>query len=67
MLIPKIYRKFLRSIGHPYWFWTRINNWAFGERYKFRDGSVAYLYGCKIITIRRADKILWRDERWQRK
>jgi hypothetical protein len=60
MLIPKIDRQFLRSIGHPHWFWDRIPDWAFGERYKFRDGKIAYLYRGKIITIRKGGRILWR-------
>jgi hypothetical protein len=60
MLIPKIDRQFLRSIGHPHWFWNRINDWAYGERYKFRDGKIAYLYRGKIITIRKGGTILWR-------
>lgn len=62
MLIPKIDRQFLRRIGHPHWFWNRIHDWAFGERYKFRDGSVAYLFEGKIITIRKGTKMLWRAE-----
>lgn len=60
MLIPKSDRQFLRSIGHPHWFWNRINDWAYGERYKFRDGKIAYLYRGKIITIRKGGMILWR-------
>lgn len=64
MLIPKHHRQHLKSIGHPHWFWHRIQDWALGERYKFRDGKVAYLVDDKIITIRRGAKILWRDEGW---
>ena len=60
MLIPKHHRKLLRSIGHPHWFWFRIADWAYGERYKFRDGSIAYLFDGVITTIRRGGKILWR-------
>ena len=60
MLIPKIDRQFLRSIGHPHWFWKRIPNWVAGERYKFRDGSIAYCYAGMIVTIRRGTKVIWR-------
>ena len=63
MLIPKFHRQRLKRIGFPHWFWSRIMNWACGERYKFRDGSIAYLLDDEIITIRRADKILWRREK----
>ena len=63
MLIPKFHRQRLRSIGYPHLFWYRIDDWAYGERYKFRDGSVAYLMSGEIITVRRADKILWREEK----
>ncbi len=59
MLIPKHHRQLLRTIGLPHWFWNRISDWAFGERYKFRDGSVAYLYEGEIITIRRGSRRLW--------
>ena len=59
MQIPKIDRQFLKSIGHPHWFWERIPDWAYGERYKFRDGSVAYCNKGRIITIRRGIRILW--------
>ena len=62
MLIPKHHRQLLRKIGLPHWFWFSIPDWAFGERYKFRDGSIAYLYGDKIITIRKDDKVLWRGD-----
>lgn len=60
MLIPKHHRKYLRTIGHPRWFWNRIDDWAFGERYKFRDGSIAYVQDGLIITIRRGSRIIWR-------
>lgn len=60
MVIPKYHRKQLREAGHPHLLWTRIWNWALGERYRFRDGSVAYLMDDDIITIRKGDKILWR-------
>ena len=63
MLIPKFHRQRLRRIGYPHWFWSQISNWACGERYRFRDGSIAYLLDDEIITIRRADKILWRREK----
>lgn len=59
MLIPKIDRQFLRSIGHAHWFWERIPDWAYGERYKFRDGTIAYLYRGQIITIQNGGRILW--------
>ncbi len=62
MLIPKHHRQQLRKIGLPHWFWFSISDWAFGERYKFRDGSIAYLDGDKIITIRKGDKVLWRGD-----
>ena len=63
MWIPKYHRQRLKRIGFPHWFWFRIDNWACGERYKFRDGSIAYLLDDEIITVRRADKILWREEK----
>lgn len=62
MLIPKHHRQVLRSIGHPHWFWDRIADWAYGERYRFRNGSIAYLGDGEIITIRKGARILWRAE-----
>ena len=62
MLIPKHYRKHLRAIGHHHWFWVRIPNWAFGERCRFRDASIAYLYGGEVITIRKGNRALWRKD-----
>ena len=62
MIIPKRHRKLLKSVGHPKLTWVRIWDWAFGERYRFRDGSLAYLKNDEIITIRRGDSILWRKE-----
>lgn len=59
MLIPKHHRQLLKSIGLPHLFWFSIPDWAFGERYKFRDGSIAYLYDGEIITIRQGSKRLW--------
>jgi hypothetical protein len=50
----------LKLIGYPHWFWFRISNWAYGERYKFRDGSIAYLLDGEIISVKRGAKILWR-------
>jgi hypothetical protein len=64
MLIPKHHRQHLKAIGYRHWFWHRILDWALGERYKFRDGKVAYLFDGKIITIRRGATTLWRDEGW---
>ena len=64
MLIPKHHRQHLRAIGHPHWFWRHYPDWALGERYKFRDGTVAYLFEGKIITIRKGAKVLWRDAGW---
>lgn len=61
-IIPKHHRKHLKSIGYPKWFWTRTWDWMFGERYKFRDDSIAYVKDDKIVTIRYSDKILWRRE-----
>jgi hypothetical protein len=60
MLIPKHHRKFLRSIGFPHWFWYPIPQWAYGDRYKFKDGSVVYLFDGEIVTIRKNARILWR-------
>lgn len=60
MLIPKQYRLMLKSIGHPHMFWFRTYDWAYGERYKFKDGSMAYLLDGEIITIRKGARILWR-------
>lgn len=62
MLIPKQHRKFLRSIGYPHWLWYPVSNWAWGERYKFKDGTIAYLFDGKIITIRKGALILWRTD-----
>ncbi len=61
MLIPKHHRQFLRSIGRPHWFWEQAPDWAFGERYRLRDGSIAYIGNGDIITIRRGAKILWAE------
>ena len=63
MLIPKHHRQMLKKMGFRRLFWSRILNWAYGERYKFRDGSIAYLMDDEIITIRRGAKILWRREK----
>lgn len=62
MLIPKYHRQHLKSIGHPHWFWHEIHDWAFGKRYKFRNGMVAYLFDDEIITLRRGADIIWRKE-----
>lgn len=62
MLIPKHHRKFLWSIGHPHLFWYDLPMWAWGDRYKFKDGSVAYLFEDEIITIRKNAEVLWRKE-----
>ena len=62
MLIPIHHRKLLKSIGYTRWFWTRTFDWAFGERYRFRDGSIAYINHDEIISIVRADRVLWRKE-----
>ena len=63
MLIPKHHRQMLKKAGFRRWFWYQISNWAYGERYKFRDGSIAYLMDDEIITVRRGAKILWRREK----
>ena len=60
MLIPKHYRQHLKTIGLKHWFWTRTYDWAFGERYLFRDRSIAYVKNDEIVTIRLGDRILWR-------
>ena len=62
MLIPKYHRQMLKRIGHPHWSWYRIDNWAWGERYKFRNGVVAYLFNGEIVTLRRGANIIWRKE-----
>ena len=62
MLISKNHRTFLKRIDHPKWFWHRINDWAFGERYKFKDGAIAYLFDGEIVTIRKGADIIWRKE-----
>ncbi len=62
MLIPKHHRKFLRSVGFPHLFWYDLPNWAYGDRYKFKDGSVAYLFDGEIVTIRKNARILWRKD-----
>ena len=61
-IIPRHHRKFLRSVGFRYWVWKRAWDWAFGKRYQFRDGSLAYVKNGEIITIRRGDKIIWKKE-----
>ena len=66
MLIPKYHRQFLRSIGYPHLFWYDLPNWAWGDRYKFKDGSVAYLFDGEIITIRKSARILWRKDYGER-
>ena len=63
MLIPKHHRQLLKGIGHHHWFWYRIDNWAFGERYKFKNGLVAYLFDDEIVTLRRGANIVWRKEK----
>ena len=60
MVIPKHHRKFLRSIGFPHMFWFDLPKWAWGDRYKFSDGTIAYLFDGEIITIRKGARILWR-------
>jgi hypothetical protein len=62
VLIPKYHRQMLKRIGHPHWFWYRIDNWAWGERYKFINGVVAYLFDGEIVTLRRSANIIWRKE-----
>ena len=62
MLIPKHHRQFLRSIGHHHWFWYPTHNWAYGKRYKFRNGVVVYLFDEEIITLRRGADLIWRKE-----
>ena len=59
MLIPTRQRRMLRSIGHPHWFWYQINDWAFGERYKFKNGDIVYLFKGEIVTLRRGTVALW--------
>lgn len=59
MVIPKHHRRFLKSIGHPHWLWYPITNWAYGERYKFKNEVVAYLFDGEIVTLRRGATILW--------
>lgn len=63
MLIPSNRRRLLRDIGHYHLFWYRIDDWAFGERYKFKNGVVAYLFDNEIVTLRRGATILWRREK----
>lgn len=60
MLIPKHYRKQLKAIGIRKWSWDRIWDWAFGERYRFKDWSIAYVKNDEIITIRKGDRIIWK-------
>lgn len=62
MLIPKHHRQLLRSIGHPHLVWYPIVDWALGERYKFKNGVVAYLFDGEIVTLRKGANILWRKE-----
>lgn len=61
-IIPRHHRKLLKYLGFRYWVWERAWDWAFGERYRFRDGSLAYVKNGEIITIRHGDRILWRKE-----
>ena len=60
MLIPKQHRQFLRVIGFPHMFCFDLPRWAGGDRYKFTDGTIAYLLDGEIITIRKGARILWR-------
>lgn len=60
--IPKHHRLQLRSAGFRYWMWERIWDWAFGERYRFRDGSIAYVRNGEIISIVYRDLVRWRKE-----
>lgn len=60
MLIPKHYRKRLRTLGHNHLFWHPIANWAYGERYKFKNGVVAYLLDGEIVTLRRGANVMWK-------
>jgi hypothetical protein len=62
MLIPKHHRQHLKAIGHRHWFWVRIPDWAHGERYKFRNGVVAYLFDGEIVTLRCGSNIIWKSE-----
>lgn len=62
MLIPKHHRQHLRSIGFPHWFWYNIPRWAYGDRYKFKDGSIAYLFDGAIVTIWKNTRVLWRAD-----
>lgn len=62
MIIPKHHRQFLESIGHPHWLWYPTYDWAFGKRYKFIDGTVAYLFDGEIITLRKGVNALWTKE-----
>ena len=62
MLISKYHRQQLKRIGHHRWFWYRIGNWAYGERYKFHDGTVAYLFDNEIVSLRRGANFSWRKE-----
>lgn len=59
MIIPRHHRMRLNRIGQRHWFWQRIPDWAFGERYKFGNGDIAYLNAGEIITIRRKTRVLW--------
>ena len=62
MLIPKHHRQRLTEIGHGYWFWYQISDWAFGERYKFKNGVIAYLYAGEIVSLRKGAKVIWKLE-----
>lgn len=59
MLIPRHYRKQLKAIDYRKWFWRRIWDWAYGERYKFRDGSIAYVKRGDIVSIRYGGYTIW--------
>ena len=62
MLIPTHHRQHLKAIGHRHWFWYRIPDWAHGERYKFKNGVVAYLFDGEIVTLRCGANIIWKLE-----
>ena len=62
MLIPGYYRRQLRDIGYPHWFWYQIGDWAYGERYKFKNGDIVYLARGEIISLRSGTKSLWTKE-----
>ena len=62
MLVPKHHRQFLKSIGHWHLLWYPVAGWAYGKRFKFKNGVVVYLHGDEIVSLRHRTDFIWRKE-----